>query len=126
LRAAAASGWDFSSRWCEEGGALPSIRTTSILPVDLNCFLHTLEAQIASLSARRGDEANAATFTERAEARRAAIDRWLWDDAAGAYLDYDWEREMSRPLCAATVTPLFVGLASEKQAGRLADVVRQQ
>jgi alpha,alpha-trehalase len=36
LRAAAESGWDFSSRWLADGKTLASIRTTEILPVDLN------------------------------------------------------------------------------------------
>src|SRR5690606_3282196 len=124
LRAAAESGWDFSSRWCDEPGVLPSIRTTSMIPVDLNAFLYTLESQIAMLSARRGDDAMASEYRDRASARCAAVDRWLWDDALGAYLDYDWERDAARPLCAATVTPLFVGIASREQAARLASAVR--
>ncbi|SQC42428.1 Trehalase [Klebsiella pneumoniae] len=36
LRSAAASGWDFSSRWMDNPQQLATIRTTSIVPVDLN------------------------------------------------------------------------------------------
>lgn len=36
LRAAAESGWDFSSRWCGQPQNLASIQTTQLLPVDLN------------------------------------------------------------------------------------------
>jgi alpha,alpha-trehalase len=43
LRAAAASGWDFSSRWFKDGENLYSIQTTSIAPVDLHCLLFHLE-----------------------------------------------------------------------------------
>src|SRR5690348_15273216 len=39
LRAAAESGWDFSSRWLADGETLATIRTLAILPVDLNCLL---------------------------------------------------------------------------------------
>ena len=36
LRAAAESGWDFSSRWLGDGQTLATIRTTDLVPVDLN------------------------------------------------------------------------------------------
>ncbi|MBW3549478.1 MAG: alpha,alpha-trehalase TreF [Proteobacteria bacterium] len=127
LRAGAASGWDFSSRWCGDDGVLTSIRTTLILPVDLNAFLHKLEAQIAQLAAACGDQAGATEFRQRANARAQAIDRWLWHDDIGAYLDYDWAHGAPRErLCAATATPLFVGLASRRQAQRVAATLRAQ
>ena len=47
LRAAAESGWDFSSRWLADGKTLGSIRTTDFAPVDLNSLLYKLELVIA-------------------------------------------------------------------------------
>lgn len=124
LRAAAASGWDFSSRWCD--GDLCTTRTTTIVPVDLNSFLHKLEAQIARLSAAAGDERSADHFDRRASARRQAIDRWLWSDQAGAYCDHDLLRGRSRALCAATSAPLYVGIASDEQARGVATAIKSQ
>jgi alpha,alpha-trehalase len=124
LRAAAAAGWDFSSRWCDDDGGLASTRTTTIVPVDLNSFLHALEMQIARLSAACGEEDVAGIYRQWAFARQRAIDRWLWNDAQGAYLDFDLLRDRPRALCAATTTPLFVGIASDVQAARVADAVR--
>ncbi len=124
LRAAAASGWDFSSRWCDADGGLASTRTTTFLPVDLNSFLHALELQIARLSVACGEVEAAATYQQRARARHRAIDRWLWNDAQGGYVDFDLLRDRPRDLCAATTTPLFVGIASDAQAARVADAVR--
>jgi alpha,alpha-trehalase len=124
LRAAAASGWDFSSRWCDVDGDLSTTRTTSIVPVDLNGFLHKLEDQIARLGARAGDERTAAEFRQRAEARRRAVDRWLWNEALGAYCDYDLLRARPRAVCAATAVPLYVGMASDAQARRVSGVIR--
>ena len=127
LRAGAASGWDFSSRWCGGDGMLTSIRTTSIVPVDLNSFLHKLEEQIAELSAAAGDEVAAGEFAHRASARRHAIDRWLWSDPHGTYLDYDWREAQPRPLLtAAMATPLYVGIASREQAAQVATTLRTQ
>jgi alpha,alpha-trehalase len=134
LRAAAESGWDFSSRWLdasagdkERTAALSSIRTTRILPVDLNALLHKLETTIARLAGEVGDTALAARFRDHATRRAEAMHRYLWSDAAGAFLDYDWERARCRSgLHAAALTPLFTGSATQAQADALAATVRAQ
>lgn len=131
LRAAAESGWDFSSRWCEPEMVngkptcdLATIRTTAILPVDLNALLWHTECRLAEMSASTGDSAGATRYREAAERRRLAIDATMWDDRTGAYLDFDWHRNALRPqLCAATLMPLFLGLATPGQAARVADIV---
>jgi alpha,alpha-trehalase len=123
LRTAAASGWDFSSRWFDDDGDLASTRTTTFVPVDLNCFLFALEAQIARLSASCGDARTASEFAGRARARRDAIDRWLWDEALGAYADYDLLRGRLRAPCVAGAAALYVGVADDVQAARMADFI---
>ena len=55
LRAGAASGWDYSSRWLRDTGRLASIRTTQFIPIDLNAFLFKLESAIANISALKGE-----------------------------------------------------------------------
>jgi len=124
LRAGAASGWDFSSRWCDDG-KLETIRTTAILPVDLNAFLYYLERQIAELSRADGLHKQADAFDARATSRRNAINRLLWNEAAGCFLDYDWQRHAPRAaINAAASAPLYVGLASQDQAKRSAEALR--
>jgi alpha,alpha-trehalase len=126
LRAAAASGWDFSSRWCD-GNSLASIRTTAILPIDLNCFLYALERQICRISRSSGKSKQADDFQRRAQARKAAIGRWLWNETVGAFVDHDFERGQAREgLNAAIATPLFVGLASAEQARRTAVAIESR
>ncbi|SNU83350.1 alpha,alpha-trehalase TreF [Pandoraea sputorum] len=121
LRAGAASGWDFSSRWLGDATDLSSIRTTSILPVDLNSFLFATERHIARLSEAAGDVDAALAFAKRAQARQDAMTRHLWSDAAGAFVDYDWQLGEQRvQLSAALAAPLFVGLATREQAHRSA------
>jgi alpha,alpha-trehalase len=119
LRSAAASGWDFSSRWFDDDGGLESTRTSTFVPIDLNCFLHVLERQIARLSNRCGDTGTAALFARRVQARQRAIHRWLWNETDGAYADYDLLRGRARPPCAATSAALYVGVASDAQALRI-------
>lgn len=125
LRAGAESGWDFSSRWQADPRDISTIRTTSILPVDLNCFLLKLETEIARLSEVKGDSVVAREFRQRASARNAAMDRWFWNESQGAFFDYDWRRDCQREnLTAATVVPLFVQSASAAQARQVVNTVR--
>ncbi len=127
LRAGAESGWDFSSRWLADPQRLSSIRTTQIIPVDLNSFLYNLERQIARLSHAKGQHDCAEAFDRRAEKRLAAIDHYLWSEQHGAYFDYDWCLAQPRDnLTAATLTPLFIRHASAEQAARVAEVVRER
>lgn len=126
LRAGATSGWDFSSRWCDTED-LSTIRTTSILPVDLNCFLYKLERQIGLLNYASGHPQQAKKFQQRAQIRMQAIERLLWNEKAGAYLDYDWVRgEPREALNSAAATPLFIGIASREQARRTAAALRDR
>jgi alpha,alpha-trehalase len=127
IRAAAESGWDFGSRWFADPKSRATIDTTQVLPVDLNSLLFGLENAIRSGCEHTGDSACASEFAHRAQARRAAVDRYLWDAAAGAYFDYRWsEQAPIRRLSGATFYPLFVALASGPQARGVARAARTQ
>jgi alpha,alpha-trehalase len=123
LRAAAESGWDFSSRWLADPSRLETIETTDILPVDLNALLYGLERAIAEGSARRGDPDGAA-YAEAAAQRRAAMDRMFWDPAAGYYFDYNWRHAArTNRLTAAGLVPLFADASDDAKAARCAATV---
>ncbi|NKI70998.1 alpha,alpha-trehalase TreF [Collimonas pratensis] len=124
LRAGAESGWDFSSRWLADGKSLATIETTAILPVDLNSLMYGLENAIRLGCERVHDLACGKEFTQRAERRRLAVQKYFWNEAAGHYVDYQWikQRSTERP-GAATLYPLFVGIAEPAQAARVAQWV---
>jgi len=127
LRAGAESGWDFGARWFADGHTLATIDTTEIVPVDLNSLLFALENAIRAGCERRADAACAREFASRADARRRAIDRYLWDASQGAYLDYQWTKKIRRSrLSAAALYPLFVSLASAPQAAAVAKITASQ
>jgi alpha,alpha-trehalase len=126
IRAAAESGWDFGSRWFADAHSRATLDTTEITPIDLNSLLFGLERAIGAGCTRANDAACAREFERRATQRRSAIDRYLWDAAAGAYLDYRWtHRERIPRISAATLYPLFVALASEPQAAAVARTTGQ-
>jgi len=125
LRAAAESGWDFSSRWLADGKTLATIRTTAILPVDLNSLLYRLELTIARgcAQAKRVDCDN--RMRNRAQTRQTAMRRLMWDEQRQAFVDYDWpNRRRIERLTAATAYPLFADVADEQQSHRVATTIR--
>jgi alpha,alpha-trehalase len=124
LRAAAESGWDFSTRWFADGRNLAAIDTTEIVPVDLNSLLYGMEMAIRSGCERAGDARCAAQFARRAAARRGAMNRYMWNAAEGVYHDYRFTRRQPVPrISAATLYPLFVALADPPQALAVAAAV---
>jgi alpha,alpha-trehalase len=121
LRAGAESGWDFSSRWMRDGKRLSTIHTTEIVPIDLNSLLWNLERSIARRCTTMRDSACAATFERRAEARRSAIGKYLWDSREKRFGDWDTSTGRLTPsISAALLYPLFVGLATSDQANETA------
>lgn len=127
LRAGAESGWDFSSRWLADPAKLTTIRTTDIVPIDLNSLLWKLEKDIARRCRLMADKMCARRFDALAAARSRAIRRYLWVSGEGRFAD--WDRQVKRPtsvVSAATLYPLFVGLADARQAKAVARLTRQR
>ena len=127
LRAAAESGWDFSSRWLADPSKLASIRTTEIIPADLNSLLFGLERAIMAGCERLHDEPCRKEFRRRSTMRHEAVNQYLWNPSAKSYLDYRWTRRVPvQRVSAATLYPLFVGLASRAQADGVAATVSRE
>ena len=121
VRAAAASGWDFSSRWFGPTGGLGSIQTTDLVPVDLNCLLFQLEQTLAEAARVAGQPAQARLYDGRAAKRQAAVLARCWDAQAGWFQDYNWRlKRRSTVRSLAGVFPLAFGLATPAQATRVA------
>ncbi len=117
LRAAAESGWDFSSRWLADDKTLGTIQTLGLLPPDLNSLLVHLETTLSVAYRLQGDTEQAAAYAERAEKRTDAIRRVMWDQDDGVFTDYLWRQgKTTRKVTAATVVPLFLDVASEDEA----------
>ncbi len=125
IRAAAESGWDFSSRWMRDTTDLRTLETTDLAPIDLNSLLYHAERTIAAFRRQRhaaGDSLVAAKFDAAAAARQRALMAATWDAKSGFFYDVRWktgERVTDRPTMAAAA-PLFFGLASQEQGKAVA------
>ncbi|MBU5512648.1 alpha,alpha-trehalase TreA, partial [Enterobacteriaceae bacterium S18_ASV_15] len=121
LRSAAASGWDFSSRWMDDPQKLGTIRTTSIVPVDLNALMFKMEKLLARASQEDGDNASASKYDALASARQKAMESHLWNDKEGWYADYDLKTgKVRNQLTAAALFPLYVKATSQDRADKVA------
>lgn len=119
IRAACESGWDFSSRWFEQADDFSSIKTTDIVPVDLNALLYRLEYRLSQLV---DDRSLRQAYAKAAATRQQALNQYCYNAAQGFYFDYDHKQKKQTPVWSlAAVVPLFVELASQQQADAVAN-----
>ncbi|KAL8441439.1 hypothetical protein Emag_007159 [Eimeria magna] len=138
IRAAAESGWDFSSRYVPddvdmaEGGVTPHLKTESILPVDLNSFLYHTELYLCHfgrICEQPGDDEFLARrrmapdiFKQHAVKRRKAMLKVFWNSEVNWWFDFDTTQgRQSRRVTAAGVASLLMQLhfpVSSKQLCR--------
>jgi alpha,alpha-trehalase len=111
-RAMRESGFDTSFRFGPFSGS-----TDEYAPVCLNALLFKYEQDMAHFATLLHRPAEAAVWSRRAQARLGAIDKYLWNPAAGLYLDYDYvSGKPSTYRYVTTFYPLWVGAASPAQA----------
>jgi alpha,alpha-trehalase len=121
LRAGAESGWDFSSRWFTDPDDIRTIHTTDIIPIDLNCLLYHLEVTIADTYQTMFQPLLARRYRNLAERRRAAIQKYMWDEREQFFMDYNFRvyRHTGRVTIAGAFA-LYCKVATKAQADQMA------
>jgi len=125
IKSAAATGWDFSSRWVihegTNGGSLGHLRTRYIVPVDLNAFLYGNARGLASMLEAMGEKERAAEYTAIADQWKEAVNAVLWDADSGTWLDFDLLNNTPRRyFYASNFTPLWTKCYDEADAAKVA------
>src|SRR6202030_2899108 len=77
------SGFDISFRFGPYGAA-----THHYAPVCLNSLLYKTERDLEEISRLLGKNAESAQWKQRAEERKQRINKYLWDDERGLFVDY--------------------------------------
>ncbi|MDO1527723.1 trehalase family glycosidase [Fulvimonas sp. R45] len=114
-RAMRESGFDVNFHFGPFAGS-----THHYAPVGLNSLLYRYERDLHDFAAALGKRDDAARWAQAAAARKAAIDRYLWQPAKGLYMDYDFvARKPSDDPYLTTFYPLWAGAASAAQARAL-------
>ena len=111
-RAMRESGFDTSFRFGPFSGS-----TEEFAPVCLNSLLFKYETDMAGFATKLGRDQDAKMWTARAEARRRAVNKYLWHADKGLYYDYNFKTQHpSTYNFISTFYPLWAGLASKEQA----------
>ncbi len=126
IRAAAESGWDFSSRWFRDEKNMETIQTTDIIPVDLNCLLASMEMYLSHLYQGKDDQ-QSAIMLKRAEQRKQAIQQYCWNEDKGFYFDFQFrDQQQTATYSLAALFPLFIQLSDKTQSDKVASTVEQK
>ncbi len=111
-RAMRESGFDISFRFGPFGAD-----THHYAAVCLNSLLYKTELDLVKMSDILGHKADAESWRKQADARRTAMNKYLWDQAKGEFFDYDFmNKKRSTYQYLTTFYPLWVGLATPQQA----------
>ncbi|XP_054988868.1 trehalase isoform X2 [Sorex araneus] len=114
LKAGAESGWDFSSRWfvgkLSKPNSLSGIRTSRLVPVDLNAILCQAEALMSQFYATLGNKTQAQKYQDQRAQRMEAMQALMWDQQRGAWFDYDLDEKQKNPeFYPSNLAPLWAG-----------------
>lgn len=126
IRAAAESGWDFSSRWFRDPFNMSSIQTTQIIPLDLNCLLLFLESSLLDIYRQLNNKELAGQMLQQMRKREQAIQKYCWDESRGFYFDYHiTDQHFSGTFSLAAAFPLFFNIAGEQQAYKVSGILEE-
>uniref|UniRef100_A0A3B4BIQ3 Trehalase n=1 Tax=Periophthalmus magnuspinnatus TaxID=409849 RepID=A0A3B4BIQ3_9GOBI len=130
LKAGAESGWDFSSRWYisstgQNSGTLKDIRTSQIVPSDLNALLCRTEKVLASFHRIMGSNESAVQYEQAAQNRLRAMDAVLWDDQQGAWFDYNLQTGSKHlQFYPSNLAPLWAECYSDEKAHKAVEYLK--
>lgn len=112
VKSAAESGWDFSSRWFKPEndliGELKDVKTRSVVPVDLNAIICANAETLSEFFESLDDHKKALVYARMANKFKIAVNKILWHDDVGSWLDYDLENGGRRnEFYASNLFPLW-------------------
>ena len=114
-RAMRESGFDTSFRFGPFSGS-----TDEYAPVCLNSLLYKYERDMEHFATLLGRTAEAMEWKQRANARRDAINKYLWNPETGMFYDYNFvTKQRSTYNYVTAFYPLWAGLASPEQAASM-------
>jgi alpha,alpha-trehalase len=122
IASACESGWDFSSRWFSHDETNPfkytlrSVRTSQIVPVDLNAFACWNEAIMTDLYAAVGNKSQSDAHRHEHETMKHNMKKLFWNAEKGSWFDLDLETGRQREdFYISNPTPLFARCAHDSK-----------
>jgi alpha,alpha-trehalase len=108
-----------------------TIRTTDVVPPDLNALMYHLELSIAKARLMNKDDSTAGVYRRKAIRRGELIDKYCWNKLRTFYTDYNWKTKKQSnhinpagmyPFCFINEHPDYMSFLGTKVAA----VIRQK
>lgn len=116
--AEAESGWDMTTRF--------NRHCLDYLPVDLNAYLYKYESDFARAAHITGQLDEQVAWEQKAQNRKEAMDKLMWNGTAGLYYDYNYKKgRRSAVASLASYVPLWAGMVEKKRAAVLTKSLRR-
>lgn len=116
--AEAESGWDLTPRF--------NHHALDYLPIDLNCLLYKYELDFARFYKIIGETRKSIKWEDRAEQRKKAVNKLMWDESKKFFFDYDFTKNRRSSISSlAAYYSMWSGLASKSQAQGLIKNLRK-
>ena len=126
IRAAAESGWDYSSRWFKDELNMHSIQTTELIPIDLNCLLLNTEETLLKIYSINNNINSAKLFQHKINQRKKALENFCWNETLGFYFDYNFvEKKQTKTYSLAAAYPLFFKASTQQQSNKVAHIIEE-
>lgn len=120
VRAACESGWDFSSRWFEDGENIETIYTLELAQVDVNCLLWHLETTLAKSCHINENFELEEKYQALSNQRKSNIEKYFWDEESKIYRDFNFiKNKQAQSEHIASLYPLFLKISNNQQAEKM-------
>ncbi|WP_312765163.1 trehalase family glycosidase [Epilithonimonas sp.] len=127
VRAACESGWDFSSRWFEDGENIGTIYTLELAQVDVNCLLWHLEKTLAKSAHINRKFDLEEKYQSLSNQRKSNIEKYFWDKESKIYRDFNFiKNKQTQSEHIASLYPLFLKISSKQQAKEIAQTISEK
>ncbi|KAK5639249.1 hypothetical protein RI129_011741 [Pyrocoelia pectoralis] len=128
LKAAAESGWDFSSRWFIRNGTnkgnLSNTNIRSIVPIDLNAIMYWNAAILSEFYHTLNNVEKSQKYADIAKEWMEAVTDLLWHEELGTWLDYDLINNVRRDYFAVSnISPLWTGCYPKEHTEKIVRLV---
>lgn len=108
------SGWDMTSRFRDH--------CLDYLPVDLNTCLYKYEVDLMEAYRLQKNYRRSNLYKASSEKRKNHITELMWNESSSFFFDYNYvSKSQSKFLSVAGFYPMWAGLATPEQAGKIRD-----
>lgn len=120
LASGAESGWDFSSRWFENTNDITSIKTSEIIPVDLNSIMFQVEMILSQFHNTLGNSLKKHIYFKKAKLRQKLMHNYLYNKDQCLWNDYHLDTKLKNSnIYMSNVLPLWAGITTFAEDGHI-------